>query len=83
LLRIRTNIEGFCNTDLGGRLFRCFSQTKIENLGMATLGDEDVRGLDVPVDNAFGMCRIESIGDVDGNAEQLFQCKRTAADQRV
>jgi len=32
---------------------------------MASLGDEDVRGLDVPVDDAFGMRGIERVGNLD------------------
>jgi hypothetical protein len=37
---------------------------------MSTLGDEDVRGLDVAVDDAFGVGGVESVGNLDSDGEQ-------------
>jgi len=59
------------NTCVGNRIsglrgfrVRCFAlrsqlrQTKIENLRVASLGDEDIRRLDVAVNNAFRVSGI-------------------------
>src|ERR1035437_7767042 len=46
------------------------SQPEVENLGVTALGDEDVRGLDVPMDDASGMSGIERVGDVNRQTEQ-------------
>ena len=45
-------------------------QTEVENLGVAALSDEDVGGLDVAMDDAFGVRRIQRIGDLDGERQQ-------------
>jgi hypothetical protein len=37
---------------------------------VAALGDEDVRGLDVPVDDTFGVRSIERVGDLDCETEE-------------
>jgi hypothetical protein len=37
---------------------------------MSTLGDEDVRGLNVTVDDALGVSGVESVGDLDSDGEQ-------------
>ena len=47
---------------------------------MTTLGDENVRGFNVAVNDAFGMCRIESIGNFDGERENRVRVQRTIAD---
>jgi hypothetical protein len=43
-----------------------FREPKVENLGVSAFGDEDVRRLYVTMDDALGMCRVECIGDLDG-----------------
>ena len=48
---------------------------------MSTLGDKDVRGLDVAMDDAFGVGSVESIGNLDSDGEQRLQIHRTVADQ--
>src|ERR1700676_4421255 len=40
---------------------------------MAPFGDEDICGLDVSVDDAFGMRGVQSIGNFDRHAEQIFK----------
>ena len=47
---------------LGGQ----FRQPKVENLRVPTLGDEDVRGFDVAVNDALGVGRIQCIRNLDG-----------------
>ena len=44
-------------------------QSEIQNLGVSALGDEDVSGLDVAVDNAFGMGCVERIRNVDAERQ--------------
>src|SRR5882672_11761421 len=39
---------------------------------MATLGDEQVGGFDVAMDNAFGMGGIERVGDFNGQRQRRF-----------
>ncbi len=60
-------------TDLG--------KTKVQNLGVSSLGDEDVRRLDVPVNNSFGMGGIQGVGNLDSDSEQLFQFHRPSGDR--
>jgi hypothetical protein len=65
---------------------RNLSQAKVENLGMATLGHEEVGGLDVAMDDSRGMCRLKSVGNLDGDGQKnvrfhgtprhsVFQCQ--------
>ena len=56
-------------------------QAEIENLGVPALGDEDIRGLDVTVNNAAGVRRVEGIGDLDAQRKNRFQLHRAIADQ--
>jgi hypothetical protein len=37
---------------------------------MTPIGDEDIRGLDVPVDDAGGVSGIEGIGNLDGERQK-------------
>ena len=37
---------------------------EVQNLRLPTLRDEDVGGLDVAMDDAFGVRRLEGIGDL-------------------
>ena len=45
-------------------------QSEIQNLGLSTLGDKNVRWLDVPMDDAFRMRRVQRIGKLDAQVEQ-------------
>src|ERR1700733_14536526 len=54
-----------CNHDL--------CQPEVENLGMPTLGDENVGWLDVAVNDAFGMRGIEGVGNFDSERENQFR----------
>ena len=47
---------------------------------MAAFGDEDVGGLDVAMNDAFGVGGIERIGNVSGNVEEAVQVHGTAGD---
>ena len=60
---------------------RCdFCQAEVENFGVSALGDEDVGGLDIAMDDAFAMGGIEGVGDLDRQAEQHIHFQRTAGD---
>ncbi len=39
---------------------------------MSSLGDENVRRFDVPVDYAFCMCCVESVCNLDGERQNQF-----------
>src|SRR5207245_2165099 len=66
LLLYRTGL-GVESSDLAGRAVgRDLSQTEVEDLGVAALGDENVGGFNVAVDDAFAMRGIQAIGDLDG-----------------
>ena len=57
-----------------------FCQPKVQNLRLTSVRDEDVRWFDVPVDDSFRMCGIESIGDLDAQIEHHFDFQRFAID---
>ena len=46
----------------GGRHFR---QPEVQNLGVFAVGDENVRGLDIAVNNAFGVSGVQPIGNLN------------------
>ena len=62
------------------RLDRNLRQPEIQNLRLTSIRDEDVRGLDVPMDDALRVCRIQCIGDLDAQIEQRFDLQRLASD---
>ena len=47
---------------------------------MTTGSDENVGGLDVAVDDAFGMRRIQRVGNLDAQIEQPFCFQRAIED---
>ena len=47
-----------------------FRQTKIQNLRVPAFGHEDVRGLDVSMDDALTVCGIERVCSFDGERKQ-------------
>ena len=47
-----------------------FRYAEIQNLGLALRGQEDVRGLDVAVNDALAVCRLEPRRNLDGEVEQ-------------
>ena len=59
---------------------RDLSESKIENFGLAALGDEDIRRFDVPVDDPAGVRAGECIRDFDAQLENLIDLHRAAAD---
>ena len=63
----------------GGGL-RQLGQAEVENLRAALVADEDVRRLDIAVDDALGVCRIQRVGELDGDLQQVGDPHRTAID---
>ena len=47
---------------------------------MTAFGDKDVGGLDVAVNDAFGVSRVEGVGNFDGQGKNLAGLHRTARD---
>jgi hypothetical protein len=66
-----------------GRRIPCtdLRQAKIQNLGVSTLRHKDIRRLDVPVNNAFGVCGVQSISNVNRNRQEFFKFHRTACNR--
>ncbi len=58
-----------------------FRQAKIQHLGMTTIGDKNIPGLDVAMNDALGVCRVQRVGDFDGERQQRVQFHRTPGDQ--
>ena len=57
-----------------------FGQSEIEDFGVAALGDENIGGLDVAVDDSFGVRGVESVGDFDGEIQENVGLQRLARD---
>ena len=57
-----------------------FGESEIEDLGVAAFGDEEIRGLDVAMNDSFGMSSIEGVSDFDADIEQTFEFHRPIAD---
>ena len=45
---------------------------------MAALGDENIGGLDVAMNDAGFVCGIEGVGDFDGKSESGVEIERSA-----
>jgi hypothetical protein len=57
-----------------------FRESEVQNLGAAAGGDEDVGRLDVAVDDARGVSRIQSVEYFHGDGAQRLHIERTIAD---
>ena len=60
---------------------RDLGQSEVENLGVSALGDKKIRRLDVAMDDALGMRRIQRIGNLDGQRQQRVQLHGTPGDR--
>ena len=56
-----------------------FRQAKVEHFGLAAFGDEDVGRLQVPVNDACRVRRVQRVRDFDGVAEDLVDRERAFA----
>src|SRR5581483_682877 len=48
-------------------------QTEVENLRVSALGDENICRLDITVDDALTVCRVERIGDFNPECKHGFE----------
>ena len=56
------------------------AKPKVQNLGVAALGNKNVRWFDVPVDDAFGVGSVEPVRYLDAQIKDGFHFHRTATD---
>ena len=56
-------------------------ETEVEDFGVAAAGDEDVGGLDVPVDDVLGVSGVERVCDLDAEVEKEFEVESFAFDE--
>ncbi len=56
-------------------------EAEVQNLGVAPLGNENVRRLDVTVNDAFRVRRIQRIRNVDCHMQEPLQFHRLTGDQ--
>ena len=71
--RLRVGRDNLSSRNLSGRHLR---QPEIQNLGVPALGDEDVGGLDVAVDDAFAVRGVQRVGNLDRQTEQNVGLQR-------
>ncbi len=55
-------------------------EAKVQNFRRAARDQEDVRGLDVAMDDAFGVRGVQAIGDLDGHVKKIGQGQGLAGD---
>ena len=82
MLRVQRTRRRVKRCDLARRI-ACqadFRQPKIQNLGVSPLGDKDVGGLDVAVDDTFGVRCIERVCDLYGQRQNRLGIHRSPRD---
>src|SRR6266849_1139520 len=57
-----------------------FCQPKVENLGVPTLGHENVCGLDVPMNDTLRVSRVQSVGDLDPERQHYLHVQGPTGD---
>ena len=53
-----------------------FGQTKVQNLGVPAIGDENVRGLDVPMNDSLRVRGVQRIGNFGPQFQQLLDRRK-------
>ena len=72
-----------CSSDLGWFELAAvadFGQPEIENLGMVALGDENIRRLDVAMDNVLGVGRLERVGNFNRQTSKAIAVRLDEGD---
>ena len=90
LLRRHVNRRSRNHAHRGQRIFqrllfrslvaRRFGQTKIEDFGLPALRHKDIGGLDVAVNDAFGVRSRQSVGHLNADVENLIDFHRLPAE---
>ena len=62
------------------RLESDLGQPEVENLGVAALGHENIRRLDVAVNDACGMSSVECVGNLDSKRQHSLDFQGLSAD---
>src|SRR5262249_51002058 len=73
----RCRSSAFCYS---ARHCRYFCESKLQSLGLAPPGHENICGLDISVNDSLGVCRIEGIGYLNGEREDQFSIHRPPSD---
>ena len=60
---------------------RNLRQAEVEDFRVSLVSNEDVRRLDIAMNDAFGVRRIERVSDFYSNVQQLLEIHRTSLDQ--
>ena len=58
-----------------------FGKTEIQHLGLPAPGDENVRRLDVAMDDSRAVRRVQGVRELNGQVQQLLQRQRLARNQ--
>ena len=53
-------------------------EPEVQNLHLAPLGEENVRGLDVAMDDSFRVCGIDRVRQLNAHFEQTINRQRSA-----
>ena len=62
-------VVSFCSRSLDPYL----RQAKVENLGVTTSGEKNIRRLDIAVNDAFAVRGIQRVGELDRNGKKRFR----------
>ena len=65
---------------VGAGLRGVFGEAEVENFCLAARSDEDIRGLDIAMNDAAGMSGVERIGNLNREIEERGKRNRAAAD---
>ena len=60
---------------------RQLCQPKVQYFDVAAPGYEQIRGLDVAMNDAFGMGGIQCVRNINGDGDYAFQIQRMGGDQ--
>ena len=78
MLIVNSQRPGVSGCVVAGRTDRHLCQPKVENLGVAAFGYEDVGWLDVAVDDAFAVRGIQRICNFDAQINKAVNLERAA-----
>src|SRR6266702_3045490 len=59
---------------------RPFCQPEVENFGVSTLGNEDVRGLYIPMNDARRVRRVKRVGNLNRKRQEQIGLQRKSGD---